>query len=563
MAWQYHPLLVVFSLGGVIAVGIAAFCLRYVRRHGASYLVVGVGLLGVADAVWLFAATFKTASPDLTGKLLFYRLEFLGSWTAPVLVLVVALAFVGWDRWLTRRALVALAAFPAAGVPLVALGHPGPMIADPVLVRAGGIVALEHSFPPLFVLFLSLAAGLVLLSAGLVGYAGARGLIPARPAAVGTLVFLLPAVAVLLKTSGVYPPGGRGVNVTPAANAVSLAVLSVAIVRYRLFDALPVGRHRAVEVMDDGYVLVGTDGGILDANTAANVLLADSPDATLVGEAVDDHVPGPVAEAASAPDGPDRPQFDADGRTIEVRSSSVSRQQQAAGHLLLLQDVTERERRTRELERTNERLDRFAGVVSHDLRNPLTVAQGRVDLARVESDPDEHLETAATALDRMEALIDDVLAMARADRSSIQPRRIRLSSVVDRCWAVVDHRTATLTVEDDLAFVADPDRLQQLLENLFRNAIEHGGDDVTVRVGGLPEGSGFYVADDGPGVPPSDRGDVFELGYSTAPDGTGFGLGIAARIADAHGWTVTVTDARSGGARIEVAGVTGPGDGDE
>jgi signal transduction histidine kinase len=91
------------------------------------------------------------------------------------------------------------------------------------------------------------------------------------------------------------------------------------------------------------------------------------------------------------------------------------------------------------------------------------------------------------------------------------------------------------------------------LENLFRNAIEHGGEDVTIRVGGLSDG--FYVEDDGPGVPEDARDEVFEVGYSTSPDGTGFGLNIVKEIAEAHNWEITLTEGTTGGARFEITNV--------
>jgi signal transduction histidine kinase len=112
-----------------------------------------------------------------------------------------------------------------------------------------------------------------------------------------------------------------------------------------------------------------------------------------------------------------------------------------------------------------------------------------------------------------------------------------------------------LTVESDIAFLADGERLQQLLENLFRNAIDHGGSDVTIRVGALDDASGFYISDNGTGIAEEKRGEVFESGYSTAQDGTGFGLAIVEEIADAHEWSVRVTESAEGGARFEIAGV--------
>jgi signal transduction histidine kinase len=75
---------------------------------------------------------------------------------------------------------------------------------------------------------------------------------------------------------------------------------------------------------------------------------------------------------------------------------------------------------------------------------------------------------------------------------------------------------------------------------------------VTVTVGGLPDG--FYVADDGEGVPPADRDRVFERGYTTG-DGTGLGLSIVEQIVGAHGWSVRATESEDGGARFEITGV--------
>jgi len=93
------------------------------------------------------------------------------------------------------------------------------------------------------------------------------------------------------------------------------------------------------------------------------------------------------------------------------------------------------------------------------------------------------------------------------------------------------------------------------MENLFRNAIEHGSEEGTIRVGALADGTGFYVADNGPGIPEDERVDVFESGYSTAEAGTGFGLAIVREITAAHGWEVGVAESHDGGTRFEITGI--------
>ncbi|WP_434522223.1 ATP-binding protein [Halorubrum sp. AS12] len=215
----------------------------------------------------------------------------------------------------------------------------------------------------------------------------------------------------------------------------------------------------------------------------------------------------------------------------------------------------ERQRAAARLERERDRLDEFASVVSHDLRNPLTTARGRVDLLAEECDS-EHIEPVERSLSRMETLIEDLLTLAREGDAVDDPGPVDLVALATDAWKTTDSGSGTLrTAVDELDILADEARLRQLLENLFRNAVEHGGENVTITVGPLLDGSGFYVADDGTGIPEAEREQVFETGFTTDPEGTGFGLNIVAEIADAHGWSVRVVESEEGGAQFEVTGV--------
>jgi len=212
----------------------------------------------------------------------------------------------------------------------------------------------------------------------------------------------------------------------------------------------------------------------------------------------------------------------------------------------------DRERTNERLERKNERLEEFASIVSHDLRNPLNVLQGSLDLAEETGDP-EQFAVCRRAAGRMEDLIEDVLALARQGEAVDDPLPVRLAGLVEDCWASVETDAATLRVGTDLVVVADESRLKQVVENLLRNAVEHSTGGVTVTIGGLEDG--FYVEDDGSGIPESERDRVFDSGYSTTTGGTGFGLAIVERIVEAHGWTIDITEGTDGGARFEIRGV--------
>lgn len=216
------------------------------------------------------------------------------------------------------------------------------------------------------------------------------------------------------------------------------------------------------------------------------------------------------------------------------------------------EDITDRKERERQLEQSNQRLEDFASVVSHDLRNPLNVVQGRLRLALSEEDLD-HVAEATDAIDRSMALIDDLLTLAREGQALGELDEVSIRAIAEDCWGTVDTQAATLEIESTETLRADKSRLRQLLENLYRNAIDHAGPDVTVTVGTTNDG--FYVADTGPGIPPEERESIFEAGYTTSDGSTGFGLTIVEEVARAHDWRVSVTESESGGARFEFQGV--------
>ena len=219
----------------------------------------------------------------------------------------------------------------------------------------------------------------------------------------------------------------------------------------------------------------------------------------------------------------------------------------------VIRDVRERKRREEALREKNERLEEFASIVSHDLRNPLSVARGRLELAREERDS-EHLEAVADAHERMETLIEDLLTLARDGVQVETTTDLDLAETARDAWSTVETSAAELVVVDNGRIRGDESRLRQLFENLFRNAVEHGGEGVTVRVGRIDD-HGIYVEDTGPGIPAESREKVLEPGHSSTTDGTGFGLTIVRRIAEAHGWEIEIVEGTDGGARFEFTGV--------
>lgn len=229
----------------------------------------------------------------------------------------------------------------------------------------------------------------------------------------------------------------------------------------------------------------------------------------------------------------------------------------AIGFFVGRYDVRAREARAA-LAHKAQRLDEFASIVSHDLRNPLNVARGYVDLTR-ETGGADHLSPVSDAHDRMDVIIRDMLTLARNGERAVTPTAVSLSGTAERAWEMIDTDETTLDVTADEQIYVDRNRLETLFENLFRNAVGHNQRPLTVSAGTLE--NGFYVEDTGDGVSPEFRERVFEAGY-TRDGGTGLGLAIVRAAADAHNWSYTLTSGRADGVRFEftdVAFVSGPG----
>ncbi|WP_394740028.1 sensor histidine kinase [Natronococcus roseus] len=217
----------------------------------------------------------------------------------------------------------------------------------------------------------------------------------------------------------------------------------------------------------------------------------------------------------------------------------------------MFRDISDLKEQERQLERQNQRLEKFAGVLSHDIRNPLNIAQAYTESLATDVQRQEVTEV-SDALERMEHIVDDMLTLVEADRSLDALESASLHRLATASWRWVDTGDAELVVENaERTIRADRSQVTSLFENLFNNAVAHGGSDVTVRVGFLEATDGFYVEDDGSGIPDQHRDDVFEHGYTTSADGTGLGLSIVEAIAEAHGWTVSAGGSDDGGARFE------------
>lgn len=240
-----------------------------------------------------------------------------------------------------------------------------------------------------------------------------------------------------------------------------------------------------------------------------------------------------------------------DSHTLTSKVPWYDGHDELVGLVGLTRDITERKKREQASRRQHELLVKVALVAAHELRNELQVAAGRLELLDEESD---QIDVIADSQRQLSRIVDKVVELASEERPGRSPEGLWLSTLSREVWDTLEVGDATLTIAQDVHFVADRESTSLFLQIVLKNAIQHGGSDVTVTVGTLEDG--VYVADDGPGidVEPVDR--VFDAGYTTDPGSTGFGLYVARSIADEHGWTITIAESDGGGARFEIHGPT-------
>ncbi|WP_299264236.1 histidine kinase N-terminal 7TM domain-containing protein [Halorientalis sp.] len=594
MTWQYTPFLTLT----LIAAGLVGIAALYVVRQQRAYEPVPGGYVAVVLAVaicWvLLTYALQIGSVELSQKLLWYRLGYIGFMPVPVLLLLFTLQYTGRDGWLRWWSVGLVSVIPLAMIGLAFTNERHQLVwSNPEIIPNRAFAALRPEYGDAVVVYVAVS---VLLSGASIALLLWRAYESAgiyrRQSALLVTGTVVPVVAAGVYFSGMNPL--PGLELMTISLAITGGAFCWAVGRHGLFTLIPIASQAAVEQMDDAVVVIDIRGLVVNVNEQAEPFLTVDP-----SEAVGGSV-GAVLRPFAVPPAPRSGEPESDREVVTNPETGRSYQRTGTpltdsdgvvmGQLVVLQDITERVRRERRLRQQNEQLEEFASVVSHDLRNPLNVISARSQLAR-ESGEVEHFEALDRAADRMDRLIDDLLQLARQGQTVDETERVSLREVAGDAWSLVNAPQADLQVEGKMFVEADRDRLQQAFENLFRNAVDHVGADVSLVVEpleydaelGVASGStdasnsgndgedtdrtraGFVVEDDGPGIPAEERQDVFDYGHTTEEDGTGFGLAIVKEIVEAHGWEIRAVDGQLassheadeyGGARFEVTGVT-------
>jgi PAS domain S-box-containing protein len=556
MDWQTTPYVLLLFLTSLTALAWGLYGVVSVDRENRTSTVLAFVAVCVSASIWAGAYGVQLAAPTLDAKLAAYGVLHVGAAFVGPAWLAFVVSYVGRSDLLTRPAVAAMVAVPTALMVAFPTNPASLVLTDVSLVTRGSTAFLETRKGPLYQLhlaysYLLMTAGVALiLSESL--RSGRRARRQAGLMVGGTVV---PLALNVLHVFAIGPFGAVGeVNLTPVSIGISTVLFGVALFRYRLLNLTPIASRVVLSQIGDGVVVLDRTDSIVDVNPAAERLLGDRD--RLLGTPLSAHVPEYEGVDTLDADESVLVTVETDDRKTEAHlqltRSPLDRGGTRYGWVVLLRDVTELERQRLELERKNERLDSFASVVSHDLRNPLSVIDGYAELARETGDP-EHLTVIRDTAARMNDFLEDLLQLSQRGDTVTDPRTVSLAAVVEDAADSIEDPDLTVTVDGDARLTADRARLRQALDNLFRNACNHVDGPVSVTVGLLPDG--FCVEDDGPGVPEADREQIFDVGFTTREEGTGLGLSIVRDIVEAHGWSIAATEGSTGGARFEVTGV--------
>ena len=226
----------------------------------------------------------------------------------------------------------------------------------------------------------------------------------------------------------------------------------------------------------------------------------------------------------------------------------------------------------RQLESVLSAQNRFIADAAHQLRTPLAGAQAQLELALLESDPDQHqelLERVSTSMERLSHTITQLLSLARSQQDAshnMVMSRVNLNKIAQE--VTTDMVPTAIKKGLDLGFEADTQstiilgdskRLKEMLYNLVDNALLYtpAGGKVTVKVQHEAGEIVLSVIDNGPGIPKSEREKVFERFHrviGTGQEGSGLGLAIVMEIAQLHQANVEIADEpRKKGLNIQVS----------
>ncbi|MBN1284642.1 MAG: PAS domain S-box protein [Anaerolineae bacterium] len=563
MNWHYAPYTWLLLVAAVISVTLALYVWR--RRTGPGATPFVLFMLAIAE--WSLAGVFVLLSVDLSAKLFWANVQYLGAVVVPPLWLLFALQYTGQqDKWFIARYPALLLIEPLVALILLWTNPWHQMFrSNARLDTSGSFPVLAATHEPAFWAHTFYSYGLLLVGTFLIIYrlTHSTQLYRGQSAALLVGVFTPWAVNVMFMLNLIpFDP-------TPCAFTVSGAAFAWGLFRYRLLDIVPAARDAVLESMRDGVIVLDTQNRVVDLNPMAQQIIGCSASQAL-GQ--------PITNLLNWPDQGRNMQVSKEVYTetmlnngtggdhyFDLRLSPLYQDDNLVGRLAVLHDVTERKQAEQEKERLIEELNAFAHTVAHDLKNPLSTVIGFSMLLEedFESLPKKDLRELLHSIShnsrKMNNIIDEILTLAGVRKLERVPQEpLDMALVV----AETHHRLAYM-IEEYQAVIVLPGKwpvacgygpwVEEIWANYLSNAIKYGGDPPYIELGATEQDDGmvrFWVRDNGQGLTPEQQTKLFmpfTRLHQTRALGHGLGLSIVQRIAEKLGGGVGVESAPGAG----------------
>ncbi|MDH5231091.1 MAG: ATP-binding protein [Gammaproteobacteria bacterium] len=353
-------------------------------------------------------------------------------------------------------------------------------------------------------------------------------------------------------------------------------------------DVLDKASQQIYDTVPDATIIVNTHGEIQYMNELAQSLFGYEEN-QLLQQPVDQLIPFRFRDAHTAHIQryvqTHQPRAMGDGQILYARHQlghefpvevSLSPIQSAKGFYVVcaIRDVTERvtiqqtlQRQKQDLERSNEELERFAYVASHDLQEPLRIIASFTQLlakryaSKLDQEADEFIDYIVSGTKRMQSLINDLLSYSRVSTHQKQFDTIDLNEVLEQAkqnlWVLIEDEQATIESAQLPCISGDRTQLIQLFQNLFSNALKFKSDQspvIKIQVKNTDEAFEFVVEDNGIGIDSQYADKIFvlfkRLHTQDEYAGTGIGLTIAKKIVELHGGRIWLESERGKGSRF-------------
>ncbi len=580
----------VYICSTLAGAGLALVLAIYGWRRRDAPGMVSFMALALGSAVWAMGSVLEALHPELEGKLLWARVEYLGIVAIPPAWLAFALDYTRCDGWIPRRKALLLgklfvASIPAATLAIIFTNEQHHLFwRSASLEWHGGLAVLRPVYGPWFWLHAGFSYLLLAVGAAVLAWRLWRSPpLYRRQAMVALLAIAVPWLANLayISSASISPQ----VDFTPAAFAFSALGLLWGRHRLSLLDVVPIARDAVIERMPDGIVVLDLAGRVVDLNPAAERLLG-RPAASALGRFAQDVLaPLDCAALLSSTKAEARAEvtvWDGSRRRVYDTLISMLRDERGrpVGRLLVFRDITEHKCVEAELLRARrlEMAGQIAAQVAHDVNNLLGPLLNLPQLIK-RSLPPEHqavryCDLLIAAAHRMREINRDLLALGR--RGVAGDERCELTHVVRdtlaQCALPASVSLELRLPSDELWVRGAPAQLSRVLQNLITNALEamdQAGrltisaeivtiDQASAAVHGATPGSyvRMCVSDTGVGIAPELHDRIFEPFFSTKRAdqrrGTGLGLSIVQAIARDYGGFITVQSAPGAGATFAI-----------